>query len=190
MTTAFKVGDKVKYIQHEKKTLTNGKTYEVTRYDFDNVTDVPSKYDMVTVINDHGHPELYFRSRFELVKDSHNLESLVALAKTFLGKTCKYDTLVPLTPDKILVYVDGSLVQESSYSVIQDFNTYGYTVALKDSKKLSTVPVRGTVLSLSHTVKLTDEYDAEVFPDKVVVGCQTITKEKIDELHKLIHSYD
>lgn len=40
-----------------------------------------------------------------------------------------------------------------------------------------------------HTMILTPEYDARVTENGVVVGCQTITFEKLEELNKLVADY-
>ncbi len=43
------------------------------------------------------------------------------------------------------------------------------------------------ISSGTEEIQLTSEYKATIHPDKVIVGCQTITKEKVEEILKIMN---
>jgi len=124
---------------------------------------------------------------------SLSLEELIAKAKTMVNKNCvsgRYKT--EFVPNQVIVAVDQSIASTYSTEVMQDFKANGVSVVLRDTVNRISYPVGQTelVIFTPTRIKLTEDYDAIVHKDHVKVGCQSISFEKIDELHKLIHAED
>jgi hypothetical protein len=179
----FNEGDKVKYISGAVKShMTHGKIYEI-------VATSPSK-GLVTVVRDDGRTEDFYDHRFEEVEITDMVE-LIERAKTFIGKKC-VSSDVTFTPNQVIVVVDEYSSDNYSKEVQRVYKANGFAVALRDNVRALTFPVNETRIFIhkAKTLKLTDDYDADIYPNRVVVGCQTISIEKIEELYKLIHSFE
>lgn len=174
----MKVGDKVKCIDNgDFFSLTVGNIYTVIRAS--EIDGEPSIY----VIKDNGSEAEYYQRRFELVSESSSLMEDIEKAKALIGKKVRDKKLCSMTGTVEDVYVLLSLSSGTSYSlsVRDEFKKFGYAVVVKWGDYhygLSQVEEFPTIIE----VPLTSDYTAKVYSDKVVVGCQTITKETFDKV--------
>ena len=73
--------------------------------------------------------------------------------------------------------------EEATGSVAREVNKAGWAVCLCDSD-YSVCLFNAEVCPASTTIKLTKDYDAEVFADKVIVGCQTIPADTLKKVYE------
>lgn len=183
----MKVGDKIKCMNNSigiTDGFTVGKTYQVKSYGgFRQGKHKKSIY----VDNDAGITCECWEENFELVPTLTTIDESVTYAKTLMGKKCRDDKGNIYIPDNITVYILKDAAQRSSILVNEYFDKHGFCVGV--SMDCKTLPADTlTLVPEYETIELTEVYNAQIFKDKVIVGCQTITKEKIDELHKIMHS--
>lgn len=182
----FNLNDKIKCIDTQgTKYLTNGKVYTVLPIA------VYDENDRVKVLGDDGDTRLFFLHRFEAYVPPTTIEELIELGKTLLNKECLGGPyLTKFTPNQLVIVADSHIATTYSSEVVDDFHARGWSVALRDTNKRITYPVLQTKVDefVAVTIKLTRDYDATVYQDRVQVGCQAIPHEKIDELYNLIHA--
>ena len=169
--TVYKKGDKVIAVKNCEPWLTKGKEYIIAG---ENIND----FDCIRIEeSDDGQKNLsFFKVRFSLVPSEMPLGEQVELAQTYIGKNttegkCK----------SVQVCLTEKDVNERSFSCQNYFKEHGFCVAIMGgywSVPLPTV----SLAPESKTIKLTDDYNAEVFADKVKVGCQTIPLSKLEEI--------
>ena len=130
-----------------------------------------------------------YYDNFEEVLINHlgdSLESQIARAKTYIGQTVRksgttYDivnvrvVMSDSEPDLTCRVVELLQTNPWVVCIVSDLNT---TLPIMD-KNFNSVPT-------NKTIKLTSDYDAVVYKDKVVVGCQTIPVEKIEEILTIV----
>jgi hypothetical protein len=179
MSRPFKVGDLVTCVNVGNNSyITQHKKYTINRVCGDDGT--------IRITDDQGDEGHYSVTRFQLV--DADLVSLITLAYTFVGKkfTLSSSPRVKRDCDRVKVYLhrdefNGGTV--GSVNAHAMFDTLGFAVMIGTSGY--ECDVRHAIEAPnSKKIDLTNDYDAEVFADKVVVGCQTITKDKVVELLK------
>ena len=175
-TKIMKKGDKVRCVNVGSNCgLTNGKVYKVlNEYAFNDGRGTLG----VDIINDKGQRELYYQYRFELVNTT--LEDDIKKATSFLGKKVKFcNNSCPIV--KFCVYTTTPS-PEASILTLTEFHKNGYVVALFADDTCNFPVSEAELFPEMIEVPLTDDYTAKVYPDKVVVGCQTITKDTFDKV--------
>lgn len=183
----MKPGDKVRCI--ERDTLLDvGKEYTLVKVPYAHT--VNDNKPIVAIDHGAGYGVYsYYASLFVLVaaKDKfENLKVLVALAESLL-KTTVTTKARPLQVTKYEIFLDRGKAKMSSNSVLEEFDRSGFCVAVQGNQR--SVPVQEVNIKPKElTTKLTNDYDAVVTKDSVQVGCQTISREKILELVKLMDS--
>lgn len=123
--------------------------------------------------------------------DLSTVENQLEYAKTLIGKRVKSNRDISVYSEN--GYPTGWEV--AGYKFVDFNNTNyrnrsvelsldkGWSVAVYMTNDNSLLPVEFVELvPESKTIKLTDEYDATIYKNKVVVGCQTISKEKLCEV--------
>jgi hypothetical protein len=161
----FKVGDKVKCVDTgDIKLLNFGEIYTV---------------------HEVGNPFIYFSAggagfypkRFELVIDENDLGAQCEKAYTLIGKNVKRgNTTYKIT--HVFIIKKG---QSSSALVNEWLETHDFCVAVGNgTQKLPVMLVDEMPPSIR--VENVGDYDAEVYVDKIVVGCQTIPWDKVEEI--------
>ena len=170
----MKKGDKVKCVNRGGNfNLTDGREYVVL------AECVVCGDSGITVLNDDGNEGNFYARRFEVVVSS-SLQDDIEKGKSMLGKKVQAGSITGVVEE---VYAVLTEPKSCSYSVEQEFKKLGYAVVLKwgvYTYGLSQVEL----LPDSITLRLTKDYEAKVYTDKVVVGCQTITREALDEVVK------
>lgn len=184
MESKYKAGDKVRCIDdglyHSQ--LTIGKIYTIVEVRTEGYS-IP----ILRIINDSGEENGYYETRFEPEVVKPTIDDLVTLGKSLIGKTCKYIYGGNAVPEKIVVFLDEEDAGNSSFVVKEEFEKSGFCVAIKYGG--NAVPVQTlTLIKDVETIKLTDDYDAIVYKDRVEVGCQTIPRAKLEELMKVMNS--
>ncbi len=183
MKCKFNVGDKIRCINSPSHKLVKGNTYTVERIEDPDDGDIAMIY-----CEEFDNQDGFYASRFEAVTTDLSIAVLIDKAKELRNKTC-IDTKdgSKFFPDKIKIYVLEEEVKVSSGRARASFERNGFVVCLNGGG--ITLPVEELELSpVTITVKLTEDYDAQVYKDKVVVGCQTIPLDKLKELLKLAES--
>ena len=169
----FKIGDKV--IASEDITgcgyITQNKVYEVVGVSFDDIC----------IISDRNAIDVYVYYHFTLAPFKSNIDSDIDLAKSFIGKRVNSR----LTKQSFIAnnfYVIVTTPEDAASQVVKEcYAKNGYCVYITNG--YMNYIVNALDLCGSITVTLNDNHTAEVFSDKVVVGCQTFTAEKIEELY-------
>jgi len=179
----MKPGDKVKCIQKDAL-LEVGKEYTLT--DVPNGYGDPSDRKVVAVDQGNFGVYTYYESYFEpLITDKLEIiKKLCALANSYIGEIVVGSGGRKWKVDSYEVYLLKENAAKSSGSVYGHFNMHGYCVAVKGGGR--SIPVEEVELQpTSETIKLTDDYEAVITKDHIVVGCQTISREKLQELLKI-----
>lgn len=181
MKPSYKKGDKVIFIETGYTSMTHGKEYEITSIDDPN--DGPLT--LLNVVTDNGNVIGFYAKRFKPSTVVPTIDELVKKAKSLVGKSCIDSTDGDkFNPTTIKIAVDETQAGKLSIRSQDSFRKNGFVVALVQGGL--SLPVEELILAPdSKTIELTKDYDAEVFKDKVVVGCQTIPIAKLEELLKL-----
>lgn len=148
--------------------LTNGKIYTILDYDTD-------QYEIEQ--NDKGDRSWYNVERFTLVENLTTDEK-IALAESYVGKKVIYK-------NETIRITDWQLVKKgenSSFIVNENADKNGFCIAVRAGGRI--FPVEDVTLAseIITNVELSSSYTAKVYADKVVVGCQTISKEKVEQI--------
>lgn len=107
------------------------------------------------------------------------ISSHLKKAKELVGKTLWSDIhKKEWTPESCVVVFDKEDIN-LSIKDIPIFKKQGFAVCIVNEDFSTEV---NSFLSLPKKIKLSNDYDAQIFKDKVVVGCQVIPKEKIQEI--------
>lgn len=181
MKSKFKVGDKVKCINSPFRQLTIGEIYTIKQ-----IKNISNETLYVEEIPEYENG--FYSHRFELVESApivHTLNDLVNKAKDLVDKkvTDSKDGK-KFSPDNIKVYLLEKDVKLSSGRAQDSFKRNGFAICLNGGG--ITIPVEDLDLAPEVvTIKLTKDYDAKIYADRVEVGCQTIPLDKLKELLKL-----
>lgn len=146
-------------------TLTNGKIYTILRYDV-------GQYQIEQ--NDSGDKAWYNAERFTNLTTNEK----IALAESYVGKKVIYN-------GKTIKITDWKFVkkgEDSSYIVNENADKNGFCIAVYVGGRI--FPVEDVVLApeIITKVDLSSSYTAEVYPDKVVIGGQTIFKDEVEQI--------
>jgi hypothetical protein len=173
----IKKGDKVIAIT-SRFDLTEGKTYDVIEVPY--LYKVGSREMRIVIMDDKERYE-YSSNWFEKVSNvTKSIDELISIAKSYIGKTVESDGERFKVSD-IDVYVSKTRATSSSTLVFDYFQKNGFCVAVVG--EYFTIPVDQVVLAKdSIEVPLNDTYNANVYKDKIVVGCQTFPISILDEL--------
>ena len=180
MKNKFKVGDKVRAIESVGPLITG---HEYT------VTDISKSGNC---IYSDGFDGGWFQDRFELgeqpkLLDISVLNEKIQKAESMIGKKVRYkDTSAVGVASEYKVITDNKSFPKGyqSVSVLDEMKNTGYCVAVKYSGLAS--PVDDLAEDISKKFVLNKSYTAEIFLDKVVVGCQTIDSKVILEMAEYI----
>lgn len=173
----MKIGDKVRCIKWDAN-LEIGKVYTIY-----NSSIICNKNIITLVENGCG----YYADYFEVVM---SIENKIALAKSFIGKSViggmTKRLYIPNRIDIVTSLDDAKRLKVSSDVVKNQFKMDDIVVVLSDD--YLSFPVEMVKLAPeSKTVKLNENYEANVYQDKIVVGCQTFPISILEEL-KNTHS--
>lgn len=130
--------------------------------------------------------EIYFykQSLFKLQEPAGmELFESISYAQSLIGKTIRYNR-TNTTVTHVKVYLSAKEFESGygSMNAQNDLKANGFSVCVHGTNG-NEYPIRNIELvPTSTTMKLTDDYDAIIYKDKVEVGCQTITKEVLKEL--------
>jgi hypothetical protein len=185
----MKAGDKVKCIEYDAKLVVGG-IYTLCEVPPKHLIDQTPGKTLVAI--DHGSEVYsYWSSSFELVHEKTELDTikeLSLLAESFVGKEVTSGHGKNWKVDSYKVFVVEESAIKSSATVYGHFNTHGYCVAVTGAGR--SVPVEQvTLVPTSKTIQLTDDYEAVISKDHVIVGCQTINRAKILELYKAMQAF-
>lgn len=176
----FDSGTKVRCKLKTSTSLTFDKVYEV----YECCPKGNSGDDIIKLYDDNNDLLWYYTKNFESL--DLGMQHWVDVGRTLIGKECVVGIGVNakfFNPYSLHVIVDSNIVQNYQSSVINDYNKNGYSVAVYDYIKGLSYPVKHVSLAPEKAIDMRlGSYDADVFKDRVVVGCQTIPFEKIEEL--------
>lgn len=174
----MKIGDKIRCIRPDVG-LTVGEDYKVAAW--------VNGFDR-TCIKVDGKDAPYYADYFEVITTS--LEDKIKLAKSYIGKrVISYvgTTYTPTKVDIISSVDDASRLKIASSDVLDQFKNSEIVVVVSD-ERLS-YSIEGLKLApIYKTVKLNDKYEAVVYVDKIVVGCQTFPINILDNLEDAHYS--
>ncbi len=120
------------------------------------------------------------------------LKQLVERAESLIGKKVRNgNSGADLVVGDFCIILTQKQADERSLSVIEEFQKNGFCIALRDVGAYSSIPLLDNTELFQEDIiiKLTDEYDAIISKNEVKVGCQTIPKEKIVEIYKIITEF-
>lgn len=178
----FKEGDKVKCVDASSHSyLKFGEIYTITKYSL--VCD-----NEVFVKNEKGlESGSYYQCRFAHIKPKQTIEEQLKYAKSLVGRTVKYNISKPsksnasITVESYNIIISGV----SSGCVDSVVERDGYCVYI--SSGVFSIPIECVtkIMPDYKELKLNDQYTANVYKDKVEVGCQTFTINQVKEILKL-----
>jgi len=114
------------------------------------------------------------------------LEAKIEKAKSFVGKNVVGLTSVAFTVKSVEVIISEEQLWDRSLPCSLEFNKHGIAIiVIGDGYSL---PFDQVKLSDSFTLNLNSNHTATIFKDKVVVGCQTFSREKIEQLYNIMQS--
>lgn len=147
--------------------LTDGKIYTILQSDC-------GQYQIEH--NNKGEKSWYNVERFAEVNLS--TDEKIALAESYVGKKVIYQGETIRITDWKFVKKNES----SSVIVNENADKNGFCIAVQTRGR--SFPVEDVTLAseIITTVELSSSYTAEVYSDKVVVGCQTISKDKVEQI--------
>lgn len=178
----MKIGDKVRCIKKDVA-IVIGREYIINR--IDTLNDKPT-------VGIEGRPvHEYYADYFELIGSTLSIEEQIILAKSYIGKTVASGCIKYAISKVNVVLTESEAINLgiASYYVLDDISKNGFSVVVSDVSHAN--PVLSVELSIEfEKVKLNDSYTAEVFKDKLVVGCQTFPISILDELVKAHKSLD
>ncbi len=185
MSNTYKSGDNVTCVDRGTfNYLTEGNQYVIENTN--------AECDELYIRDNNKVARWFFARRFKLVTPDENkskelLES-ITLAQSFIGK--KIDAPQHggknTTASKVVVYLPGhDFGKYGSLNAQNELTLRGFSVCITTSNGME-YPVSTVVeAKLSSTIKLTSDYDAVIYADRVEVSCQTISREKLLELVKI-----
>ncbi len=179
----MKVGDKVKCIMGSHE-LTEGDIYTVVKLNSD-TGDFKDKDGYVR--------SGWNQSRFMVVDSKPSIDVLLSEAEKFVGKACSFinsaGVTTRFTPSSVSVFVSHRDAHASSSRVATYFDANGLCVALRGGTTV--LPMQEVTIAKDYTtIKLTSDYNADIFKDKVIVGCQTISRALVEEILKNMKALD
>lgn len=172
----FKVGDQVICVDIGGNFyITKGKEYRVNGID-----DADGS---IRVTDDDGDEAYYSSKLFTL--NSEDFLTLFNRAQSLVGRTFKYNSspAVNRKCDRVRVYLHKDEFKDGRGSVNSRamFDKLGFAIVVgNETSEFDIREVQGG--PLFKEIPISNEYTAEVYGDKVVVGCQTVSKEKLEEL--------
>lgn len=159
--------------------ITNGKVY----------TAIGESYGQLEINpTDNGQSIYYDSTRFVDVTVNMTADEKIALAISFVGKKV---VQVGTDPKNAVKITDWKLVKkgENCSAIVEgNANDNGYCIAVCSGGRAFPVEDVYLVNELIGSVVLNSDYTADVYSNEVKVGCQTIQKEKIEEILKLMNS--
>ncbi len=181
----FKTGDLARCTLNSSHSLTLGKDYEVLEFN-----PRPSGDSTIVIIDNDCNRLSYYSRNF--TPTAQDMTYWVAEGKKFIGKECVTGVGVnakTFTPNVLLVVVDNNIVSNYSSSVINDFKTNDYSVALYDNVKGLSFPVSHVKLVPEKFINMKlGSYESDIYKDRVVVGCQTISFLDVEKLYNHMKS--
>lgn len=169
---------------HDIVTCVNrGGNYYITEGKQYTVNDIMEDDGTIRVTDDQGDEGWYHTNRFHLVEQG--LFILIAKAQSLLDKYYTHGTAMRHKCTRIKVYLQEPDFNNGTGSgFARDmFKELGYAVVVGDASCEFDVRNVKEVPNFKELV-LTPDYTAEVYADKVIVGCQTIPYDKVVELLK------
>jgi hypothetical protein len=167
----MKIGDKIKYVDESCDSFTHGKIYTITG--FDSCGD-PEMY------NDNAVPDCYYTDSFECITASLSFSDAIAL----IGTKVQYKDK-PFLVEAVTVF--NKYYGSTNATIKSEVKEHGYSIVLEnddDFAPLSEVEV------IPMVIDLTDDYNAVIDGDNVVVGCQTIPIQKVRDILDLYERYN
>lgn len=173
----FEVGDNVLCVDcGENRKITTGNIYIVLQTSSDG--------NEIRINHDDGNGAWYYSNRFKLSTSVTNSELFksIELAQSFIGKRFTHGTTKSVG-SRVKVYLSKEEFDGyGSLSANIEFTKRGYAVCVHGENDYE-YPVHDIELVPSSiTMKLTQDYDAIIYANKVEVGCQTISKSVLSEL--------
>lgn len=171
----MKIGDKVRCVKYDTG-LTVGEEYTLTGF--------VNGFDRKCIRVDDKHTP-YYADYFEIINPP-SLEEKIKLAKYYIDKTIiagKTNNEYKVTKVDIVISRDDAYrLKVCSDVVFQQLETDDVVVVVSDDD--FSYPVEMVKLApICKKVKLNDKYDAVVYQDKIIVGCQTFPIGILDELN-------
>lgn len=128
-----------------------------------------------------NHVAISFADAMDL---GNKMEGQIEIAKSLLGKTVKFETNVEFTVKDIKVLFSDTQPNVTA-NTSKVLKTQGFVVVVTNG--IHFVSVTDVRLAPEFIdFKLNDSYSAKIYKDKVVVGCQTFTKEVVLALAGLL----
>lgn len=174
MAKKFKTGDLVLPIEGseaEQYFQQNPKGYQIEDHDGDSE---------IYLTDDDDDENWWEESQFRLAaqNDFNHAFSLIGKTVLFEGKKFNISS----------VSVWSKFYPTSDKGILKVIKEHGYCVMVEDEVRDLAVPFAEVSLT-GNVIKLSDEYNAVIEGDNVIVGCQTIpitTIQKILDLHKTL----
>ncbi len=178
MKTPYEIGNKIKCINATGE-LQKGQIYTVR---------LCSPYEVSLVESSHRH-YCYDPARFELyleksVKDM-SFDEQVAISKGLVGKYVKYNGY-NIEVTGVHVFLKGVYNDKISGLIEDVLKTKEWCIGIKSG--IQTIPLHSVEITHTYVVKNVGDYEAIVHKDHVMVGCQKISKEKVQEILKAFDS--
>lgn len=174
MKQTFNVGDKIKCVSPTGE-LIFGRIYTVKRYS-------PSSVYLEETSLPHYN---YLPNRFELyTTKAHKdmtFDEQLTIAKGLVGKQVEYNHNKILVSD-VLVFIKGVDSNEISQLVENVLKTKDWCIAIKSA--MQTIPFEDITIPSYTVINDVGDYEAKVYTDHVMVGCQRISKAKVEEIWK------
>jgi hypothetical protein len=139
-------------------------------------------------INMEGTLTALSKNRFEEVKEESNvldnIRKELEEARKLVGKTIIHnDGFVKYDVGEVGLHIYKEPTEGISLSVQGEAKTRGYCVYIISKNGKYSNPYKAVeVVQDFVDIVLNDQYSAKVYKDKVVVGCQTFTMDKVKEI--------
>jgi hypothetical protein len=174
----MKIGDKVK----RKSCYADSFTYDVN----DEYIIVNLSHGDVKLTNHKGEDVGWWdANRFDVVAQPDYLAQFKE-AQALIGKTVEGSSYTGFLVKSVELYLSG---RPSSVLVENYLNDHDFCVVLKNNFR--SVPFEGAkIVNDFKELKISDDYTAKIYKDKVEVGCQTIPISTVEEIIKLANSLD
>lgn len=178
----MKIGDKVKRLPKHHRTFFYDASAIYT------ITQVSNLGRTIQIVDSDGkYKDRWDADKFEVVNDEPDYLRQFKEANKLIGKKGTVGGEVSLTIKRVvLVNKDTQPGQDTSQLVRDYLKTHEFCVVCVDGDIC--VPFEIITIVKHKELKISDEYTAQVYKDKVVVGCQTIPIDTVKELIKLSES--
>lgn len=174
MNTKIKKGDIITPLCSNWTYLTKGKEYTVIDIDYDT--------GHMSIIDDDGDDAAYLPEDFRIVYQNPND---FEFALTLVGESFKIDGK---TVNVKAVSVWNKYYPSNNPTINKIVKDFGYCVVLDDGNDVYALTQYNAI---DNKVQISDDYTAVIEGDDVVVGCQTISIDKVKEIleiHKQLNA--